>query len=105
MNCLHISDGVSFSHLISIQEHNTRLQKVLPYMLGYEKNAARFYICSLFPCLHIVISKYLLSDDSLKYSECFPLAVLVLFEISKSMSMVSELGRITTNEGSGFVVH
>ena len=51
MNCLHIFDGVAVNPSIFTQEHIIRLGKVLPSMLGYEKNATRFYICSIFPCL------------------------------------------------------
>ena len=44
MNCLHIFDGVAISPLIFTEEQITRLYKVLPQMLGYKKNATRFYI-------------------------------------------------------------
>ena len=74
-------------------------------MLGYKKNATSFYICNLFPFLQAVISQNLLSYVISKYSEHSPLAVPVVMKHIKIHVKGSEHGRITTNEGSGFVVH
>ena len=104
MNCLHIFDGVAINPLIFTQEHITRLCKILPHMLGCEKNATRFYICSIFPCLQAVISQNLLSDVILKYSKHFPLAVPVIMKHIKIHVNGSELGTTATNDGPGFIV-
>ena len=73
-------------------------------MLGYENNATRFYICSIFPCLQDVISHNLFSYVILKYSKCFPLAVPVIMKHTKIIVNGSEFGTTTTNHGPGFIV-
>ena len=90
MNCLHILDGVAINPSIFTQEHITRLQKVLPHVLGDEKNATRFYLCSILLCLRAATSQNLLSDVILKYSKHFPLAmsmVLLLVQVSEMMAL------------------
>ena len=104
MDCLHIFDGVAINPSIFTQEHIARLYKVRLYMLGYEENARRFYICSIFPCLQAVISHNLLSAVILKYSRCFPLAVPVVMKHIKINVNGSEFGTTTTNPGPGLIV-
>ena len=104
MNCLHIFDDVAINPSIFAQEHTTKLCKILPHMLGYEKNATRFYIHSIFPCLQAVISQHLSSDVILKYSKCFPLGVPEIMKHIKINVNGSELGTTTTNDGPGFIV-
>ena len=74
-------------------------------MFCYKKNATRFYICSLFPCLQAVISQNLLLDVISKYSKHFPLAIPVFMKYIKIHVHGFELGRTTTNDSSGVVVH
>ena len=95
MNGLHIFDGVAISPSIFTQEHITRLHRVLPHMLGYKKNATRFYRHSILPCLQAVISQNLSLDVILKYSKCFPLAVPVILKHIKIQVNASEI-RTTT---------
>ena len=105
MNYLHIFYGVVISPSIFTQEDITRLLKVLPHMFCYKKNATRFYICSLFPWLQAVISQNLFLDVISKYSKHLPLAILVFMKYIKIHANGFELGRTTTNDSSGFVVH
>ena len=73
-------------------------------MLGYEKNATRFYQCSIFPHLQAVISQNLSSDVILKYSRHFPQAVPTPTKCIKTFVKGSEFGTTITTSGCGFIL-
>ena len=88
-------DGVAINPSIFTQE---------PSMLGYEKNATRFYTHSIFPCLQAVIPQNLSLDVILKYSRCFPPAVPTFMNHIKIYVNGSEFGTTITNPGPVFIV-